>query len=229
MESGKLGLSLFDVLGYLLPGYLLVLCASFVEATFLGSGYLSLASIRDNFLITAVIAYFAGHLCHAIGTAIKDRFFRHLGKDYREKNPLYEEFRKAVLNTYGLRSDLPLNSLDLYILADSYLVASNILEERSSLQVREGFHKSAAAAIGMLFLIVFGSLFVGGLRIQATSGSIQNLGIWPTIIYALLSLAATWLFWARFMFYNRMKLTNTYLLFLALVEKEKVKRCNRLL
>ena len=221
MESGKLGLTLFDVLGYLLPGYVLLFCLSFIESTFLGSGYLSLASLRDNLFFSTVVAYFGGHVCHSIAASIKHRFFRHLGENYRLNNPLYSEAKESIWQAYNLKSDLQLNSLDIYLLADSYLVASQCLEERGSLHVREGFHKSASAAFGFLFITVLSSLLVGGLRIQFESGNIQKLGILPTIVYSILSLAIFRLFMGGFAFYNRMKLTNTYLIFLALRKKEK--------
>jgi hypothetical protein len=221
MESGKLGLTLFDVLGYLLPGYVLVFCLSFIESTFLGSGYLSIASLKDNLFFSTVAAYFGGHVCHSIAASIKHRFFRHLGENYRLNNPLYSEAKKAILQAYDLKSNLELNSLDIYLLADSYLVASGCLEERGSLHVREGFHKSASAAFGFLFITIFSSLMVGGLRVQFESGNIQSLGLLPTVAYSILSLAMFRLFMGGFAFYNRVKLTNTYLIFLALRKQEK--------
>ena len=221
MESGKLGLTLFDVLGYLLPGYVLVFCLSFIEATFLGSGYLSIASLKDNLFFSTVAAYFGGHVCHSIAASIKHRFFRHLGENYRLNNPLYNESRRAILQTYNLKPNFELDSLDVYLLADSYLVASGCLEERGSLHVREGFHKTASAAFGFLFITILSSLMVGGLRIQFESGNIQSLGWLPTVVYSILSLAAFRLFMGGFAFYNRMKLTNTYLIFLAIRKKEK--------
>ncbi len=221
MSSDKLGLTLFDILGYLLPGYILILCGSLIEATFVHSGLLSLSNIRDNWLLYTVAAYFAGHLCHIIASLVKGRFFKHLGQKYRESNPLYERFREALREKYHLQASDKLGSLDFYVLADSYLIASGMSEERNSLMVREGFYKSATAALGLLTLTVGASLFASGLGIQADPGKVTVLTIPTTVVFVAILTLTFILFAGRFAFYNRMKLEHTYTLFLALCEKEQ--------
>ena len=114
------------------------------------------------------------------------------------------------------------------MLADNYIVSSGAIEERSSLHVREGFSKSSSFAFGFLFITIFLSVFKRGLKIQIYSGNIQLLGLLPTTVYAIVSFFVSWLFLNRFIFYNRMKLTNTYLIFLALWNKEKLRSDKKL-
>jgi len=223
MNSDKLGLTLFDILGYLLPGYILVSCGSVIEATFLGSSLLSFSAIGNSIFFFTIVAYYGGHLCHIVSSLIKDRFFRHIGQEYRQNSSLYKRFRDAVIDTYNLNTKDKLDSLDLYLLADSYIIASGALDERNSLLAREGFYKAGTSAFGFLSITVFSSIFVGGTRLQIEPGVVQLLGITPTIVFVLLSLIMFLLFANRFVFYNRMKLQNTYNLFLAIRKKEEMK------
>lgn len=225
MESGKLELTLFDVLAYLLPGYVLIFAGSLFEATFLGTQLLALNRLGNSFLFVAIAAYFVGHLCHSTGSLIKAKFFPHLGEEDRLRSPIYRRFKSLVLSVYkiGRKESTQMTSLDYYILADNFIVVNGASDERSSLQIREGFHKSSAVAFGILFIVVFASLFVGGLRIQIMGGAIQTLGVigtWSTIAISLIFFL---LFVNRFVFYNRMKLSNTYALFLACLQSAGAK------
>lgn len=223
MNSDKLGLTLFDILGYLLPGYILLFSVSIIEATFLGSGFLSLVNIEKSFLFCTIAAYYGGHLCHILSSLIKDKFFKHLGQEYRQKSPIYKRFKTAVIDTFKLDPKEDMESLDLYLLADSYIVAAGMSEERNSLLVREGFYKTATTSFGVMLITMFSSIFVGGIKLRLDPGVIQTLGIIPTIVFAAITLIVFFLFANRFSFYNRMKLQNTYNLFLAVIEREKIK------
>ncbi len=224
MESGKFGLTLFDILGYLFPGYLMVFSLSFFESTFLSTSLLSFESISKNLFFFTIIAYFLGHLCHIIGSLIKDRAFSFMNKKDRLNGVLYEKFWKEICKTYSISADeaAKLNKLDMYTLADNFIVSSGLLEERSSLVVREGFHKSASIAFGSFFLIVFSSIFRGGLKFQGATGSVEPIGIGATVLFSVVLLLIFSLFVNRYVFFNRVKVNSTYLLFLAIRKKQAV-------
>jgi len=224
MNSEKLGLTLFDIVGFLLPGYVLIFCISLIEATFLNSGYVSMQNIGDNWFFFTILAYFCGHICHNIASMVKSRFFQHLGnKKYRLNGKIVEKVTATLAETYNLNSkDInSMNTLDMYLLADSYVVSRGGGEERSSLLVREGFHKSVTTAFGVLFLTFLSSNFAGGVKFRLDDNTINSFNLVVSNIFAGFSLALFFLFANRFVFYNRMKINNTYLLFLAYREKEK--------
>lgn len=224
MESGKFGLTLFDILGYLFPGYLVVFSLSFFESTYLPTSILSFESISKNLFFFTIVAYFLGHLCHIIGSLVKDRAYRFMSKKDRLNGVLYEKFRKEICKTYSISTEeaAKLNKLDMYTLADNFIVSSGLLEERSSLIVREGFHKSASIAFGTFFLIVFSSIFRGGLKFQGAAGSVEPIGIGATVVFSVVLLLIFLMFVNRYVFFNRIKVNSTYLLFLAIRKKQAV-------
>lgn len=223
MDSEKLSLTLFDILGYLLPGFVCVFCFSLFEATILSSGFFNLTAIGENFFFFTIAAYFLGHVCHILATLLKERFYKLFsGKENHLSQLLYDHFRKSILSTFDIK--LPnegdkLSTLENYLLADSYVIASGCSDERSSLLVREGFFKSSMISFALMAIISWMSLFFGGLKIQTELGKLIPIGITATVVLAFLSTLVFLLFRDRFIFYNRIKLNNTALLFLACREK----------
>lgn len=250
MVSDKLSLTLFDILGYLLPGFVVLFSLSLLEGTYSEkSSLLSLASLGRNIFIFSIAAYFLGHVCHILATKVKDTFFRIIkptpdqgtdssfrwrlkqavdnrlnSKEDRLSQPIYNRLRQVVQEAYQipLGEGEKLSTLENYLLADSYILASGCEDERNSLMVREGFFKSSTTAFALLALTIWASLFVGGLRIQVDAGQIQGMGGGLTVFLAVVATMVFFLFRDRFNYYNRMKLNNTYLLFLAYREKDRV-------
>ena len=139
--------------------------------------------------------------------------------------PLYKIAKKGILDTFHLSSEdigkIP--TMERYLLADSYVLASGGQDERASLLVREGFYKSSTVAFGVISLILFVSLFQGGLTIQFDAGKFQQLGFNFSLAITLLSSFMTVIFGNRYKVLNRMKMNNTYILFLAYKEMNATK------
>ena len=77
MVSDKLSLTLFDILGYLLPGFVVLFTLSLLEATFsANSSLLSLTALGGNIFLFSIVSYYLGHVCHIVATTIKDTFFQ---------------------------------------------------------------------------------------------------------------------------------------------------------
>lgn len=252
MGSDKLGLTLFDTLGYILPGYIVLCGLSLIEATFIETNLLSFKTIADNWLFAAVVAYFLGISSHIIMTLTKDIFFAWFGKKdektyklkfvnwlaknkhkfyafsfgnkkYGLSDPLYKKIKRTILETYNFceEESEKISYLERYLLADSYVIANGGGEERASLLVREGFFKSSTCAFGFLTALSVVSCFQKGLSVQVTAGNIVSLGLSYSIVISILFGLIFLLFWNRFNYYNRMKINNTFLLFLSMIEKEK--------
>jgi hypothetical protein len=226
MDTEKLGLTLFDILGYLIPGYLVVFMISVFEATFLSTSFFPLVTIGNNLFLFSLMAYFLGIVCHGLSTLVQNKFSKLFSSDQNRLNPLLSaKFFEAIADTFNIKSDnndQKLHSLDKYLLADSFILTEGFGEERMSLMVREGFFKTSMFAFLISTLVSIGSLFVGGLSIQTEVGKITAIGIIPTLICAVLSFGITALFRDRFIFYNRIKINNTALIFLACYAKKKL-------
>lgn len=227
MSLDKISLTLYDFLGYLLPGYVLILVCSLVESTFLGTNLFSLSCITDNLLPITVIAYFLGQASHGIGSLLKEwRYGWFSDRSLRLSSPLLERVQEVAKDTYGVKlgDGEKLDTLELYLLADSYVVASGGSIERDVLMAREGSFKASMVAFGFLSLVLFSSLIVGGTKIQAQPGTFTRLTWITTTALAVVTLCLTLLFRRRFVFFNRVKVNNALLAFLALREKDVPKK-----
>lgn len=229
MTVDKLSLTLFDILSYLLPGYIVIFAFSIVEATFLKSDLLSFMAITDNWLILSVAAYFLGQFCHRVASYIGNKrpsWFS--DQTQRLGNSIYYHIRDLLLEMYSIefKDGERLHSLETYLLADSYLVASGNTEERDSLLTREGFHKTSMITFAIFTVIVLITLFNGGIKLQISSGNYYTFTIMGSILTAAFLTLMTWAFWRGYIFYNRLKINNTLLLAMTLraLDKERLRK-----
>lgn len=225
MGLDKISVTLYDLLGYLLPGYVLLLACSVAEASFwAGSSAFALSRISRNPILAAVIAYFLGLASHAIGSWIKVKRYRWFDDrrgNYRLNQEITERVSQVLQETYGLKleEDKKLSKIDRYVLADSYIVASGGSVERDILMAREGFFKASIIAFAALDLTVLSTLFASVARIQVQPGVFVFLTKTGTISLTVMLLLLVWLFRQRFIFFNCIKTNNALLTFLALRQK----------
>lgn len=224
MGLDKISVTLYDLLGYLLPGYVLLLACSVAEASFWGSSVFALSRISRNPILSAVVAYFLGQASHAIGSWVKMKKFRWFDDrgSYRLNHEITERVTKALQETYGLEfeGDKKLSKIDRYVLADSYIVATGGSVERDILMAREGFFKASVVAFAALGLTVFSTLFAPVAKIQVQPGVFffpNRLGLVSLTIILLL---LVWLFRQRFIFFSCIKTNNALVTFLALRQKD---------
>jgi hypothetical protein len=223
MGIEKISLTLYDLLGYLLPGYVLLFVCSLIEATFLDSSLLNLSRITDDLLPSVIVAYFLGHACHGVGSLLRDSLHKWFsGRELHLSSSLFERAREVAKDAYGARlaEDEKLDTLETYLLADSYLVASECVIDRDTMIAREGFFKASMVSFGALFIVLLCSLIVGGVKIQTEPGIFVDLAWIATTVLAVIILGLTLLFRKRFIFFNRLKINRTLLTFLALREKD---------
>jgi hypothetical protein len=220
MGLDKISLTLYDLVGYLLPGYVWLLACSIIEASFSRSSLFSLSHISRYPILATVIAYFLGQTSHAIGSWIKNKKYRWFSDhgNYALGPDIKKRVLEALKETYGIEldDDQKLSKIDRYLLADSYIVATGGSVERDILMAREGFYKASAVAFALLSLAVLLAIFVPVARIQTRPDTF----IYPTKI-SLISLIfflffLVWLFRQRFIFFNCIKTNNALLTFLAL-------------
>jgi hypothetical protein len=223
MGLDKIGVTLYDLLGYLLPGYVLLVACSVAEASFWASSLFALSRISHNLILSTISAYFLGQASHAVGSWIKTRkpkWFDNRGS-YRLSPAILEQVSQVIKETYGLKldEDKKLSKMDKYLLADSYILASGGSVERDILMAREGFFKASVVAFATLGIIIFASLFAPVARIQFQPGVFIFPSKISIIALTLFIFSLVWLFWQRFIFFNCVKTNNALLTFLALRQK----------
>lgn len=225
MNVEKFGLTIFDILGYLLPGYIVLFGISVFESTFLHSTQISLIAIGNNPFLFTVIAYFLGIICHWFSTSLKGKYRKLFSSSKDKINPLvYNRFIEAIAETYNIHridDENRLHTLDNYLLADSYILTEGCGDERMSLMVREGFFKTSMSAFLFLTIVLFSTLFVGGMVIQLDIDNALTFNLFSSIICTVICFGITLIFRDRFIFYNRIKINNTIMIFLAIIQKQK--------
>jgi hypothetical protein len=228
MGLDKISVTLYDLLGYLLPGYVLLLTCSVVEASYGASGVFALSHISQNPILSAVVAYFLGQTSHAIGSWLKAKRYKWFNDrgSYRLNSEIAERVSQILQETYGLEMerDKKLSKIDRYLLADSYIVASGGSVERDILMAREGFFKASMVAFAALALATFSTLFAPFPKFQVQPGTFIILKRISIITVTILLLLIVWLFRQRFIFFNCIKTNNALLTFLALRQKSIEKK-----
>lgn len=229
MALEKVSLSIFDILSYLLPGYVVLFALSLVEATFFDSGLFALANLSDYWLISSIMAYFLGQICHRIASFLSNR--RPAWFDNRDQKligSIYYHIRNLMAEMHSIEFEEGerIRSLETFQLADSYIVASGKTAERDSLMAREGFHKTSMTAFAIVSLAVLASLFGGGAKLQLTSGNYLTLNLFISAIAFGFFLIATLVFWRGYAFFNRLKINNILVLAMTLrtLDKESLEK-----
>lgn len=218
MDLSKIAVTLYDVLGYLLPGYVVLFACSILEATFIGSWFLSLSLFSAHPLPFAVAAYFMGQVGHAVASwCTESKKLRSIIQASRERlrPSLYSSVRTELEAAYGLQLGKDCGTLEPYLLADAYLAAAGASADRDLMAAREGFFKQSVIAFALLAVVLVAALVEGGASVQSRPGAISALGMRPTLLVAALAMSIAAAFRLRFGFYHRIKMNNTMLLFLA--------------
>ncbi len=221
MNLEKTTISLFDLFGYILPGFLTLITVILLISTLFDDSLMTISALSSNWVFTTIIAYFFGQICHSIGSWVKDKkpnWFKSKN-DKRLSDPLYYHVRNSLVKSCKLELEekQKIDSLETYILAESYVVANGKTNERDSLLAREGFHKTSMIAFAILTLVLSITLFFGGAKINISPNNISYANIWQTSTLVLLSLLSTLIFRRRFIFFNQLKITNILLLALSIL------------
>lgn len=224
MDLSKLTVAVFDVFAYILPGLVLLTALSLFEATFLTSNLVPLDRVARAPAVALIAAYFLGQLAHAFAGWLLTHVFPKLPNDkvggFRKE--MFDHTRQRVTDVFNIDvtrfTPTKLKTLEVYQLADSYIVAKEKASERESLIAREGFAKTSLGAFLLSALIVVSTVIHGGLHWRFTAGA-GVLPVAATLIVAAILLVVAAVFWRRYVFFHCLKMTSTYAMFLALTTK----------
>jgi hypothetical protein len=167
-----------------------------------------------------------GQISHRLGSLLKNRKNKWFeNRKQQLSRPLYYHARDLLSQMYDIKFEEGerLQSLETYMLAESYIIASGKTDERDSLIAREGFHKTSMSSFGIATALVFATLFVGGVNVQVTPGVYISMTRWETFGVVIVFAIFTAVFWQGYVFYNRLKINNILLLAMTLrsLDKEK--------
>jgi hypothetical protein len=224
MSLDKLGLTLYDFLGRLFPGLVILFMLSVLEATFSESSILSFSSINEYLILATIFAYFLGHICHALGAFVRQKFYRYFTDQKNKLRPeIINQVRAVAKDTYGieLKQGEDLTNLDIYILAENWIETSGAGDQKEIFIAQEGFYKGTMVAVFLLSITAFISLIKGGMMFQLEPGEITQISFLQTCVFGAVGLISTLLFRERFMFFNRLKINKILVTFLASVEQLK--------
>ena len=246
MSFDKISVTLYDILGYLLPGFVLLMGGVVAEATFVKTHLLTLAGINANPLPYIVFAYFLGQFCHATGAFLKEwcrtrakrcnsiiatlppqslyaRILRRCKRVLEPyENGLNDELEKEVeielCAAYKVRPEqLEQNKgLTLYLLADHFVLALGGITEREIYQAREGFFKASTVAFLCLGVLFFASIFVGGAKVNHTKDLTETMTWSLSAWLCFFCVCASTISWRRHFFFSCLKKNHVKLLFLAI-------------
>lgn len=222
MGLDKISVTLYDLLGYLLPGYVLLTVCSFIEATFWTTDVFALSRLNNVSILSLILAYFLGHVSHGLAAWLKlakPDWFK--GGAYTLTPAIRNRVTESLKKVYGLEvKDDDLSRLDVYLLSDNYILANGGSVERDILTAREGFFKASMIALALVTIALPLSLFTVP-RFQISPGNYVLLSSITVIVLTACGLLLTALFRKRFIFFNCAKNNNAALTFLALAVKQK--------
>lgn len=225
MGFDKISVTLYDLLGYLLPGFVFLLVCSLAEASWFGSSLLALSRFKSNPIAASIVAYFLGQAGHAASTWIiantKIRKSWLGGKEtYQLGTKIDQRLQQVIQETYSLEmGGEELAKSDVFLLADSYIVASGGSSERDIFMAREGFFKTSALAFAILGLVFLIGI-IGKTKVQFQPCSFVLLTWVQTATLGVLALFLAFLFLRRYVFFNCVKNNNALVTFLALRHKD---------
>lgn len=222
MSLEKISVTLYDLFGYVLPGFLILLGVSVIEATFVHSNVFYLARLVKNPVVVTILAYFLGHMAHATASWLKRRFRRAFTDDAnRLSAPLYARVKEEIRSFYGLPEGgddaARLDTLETYQLSEAYLSIAGGHLDRDVYLAREGFAKSTMVAAAFLALTLIACVVAGGaaVRVQAAADSLVRMTWYGTVLAALCAVWAAAVFRRQFLFFSRIKNNYAMLAFLA--------------
>lgn len=222
MNFDKISVTLYDLLGYLLPGFVLLITCSIAEASFSGSNLFALSRINEHPIISAVTAYFLGHVSHGVGSMLTDKLhrrFKYAG--FKMDAPVKRRVTQVINETYKLEftETEKLSDTERYLLADSFVLASGGSTERDILTAREGFYKASMIAFTLLGAVLFATVFLTT-KIQMRPAEFTTVNRLGTIILSAFFVLLALLFRQRYMFFKCIKNSTTLRLFLGLRHKQ---------
>ena len=232
MNLDKINLSLYDLVGYLLPGFVFLGVLSVAEATFASSRLITVQSINSNIVVFVAVAYYLGHFCHTVGSSlnkISGWTRARLGLAALCVAPmeptLIQVVEEEVCAAYNLRSD-QLGSSDAtrefncYLLADNWTLVEGSTGERDTFQAREGFFKASSFSFGVAGIVFGLSLLKSGATINQTMQQSVKVTLPISLVACGFCLIVAFVFARRYIYFSCLRRNQTRLLFLASRRKQ---------
>jgi hypothetical protein len=230
MGLDKISVTLYDLLGYVLPGFLLLLACSIIEAAFGDSSLFAISEVRSNTVLALVTAYFLGQTSHALASRVSAKEKHRLRNgSYQLGDSVTRRISETLIDTFKIEQDpnKPLSHSDMLLLADGYILASGGSVERDVLMAREGFFKSSAVAFALVGVVNLAVLLFSDFRLQTEPRKYVSLSYPGAVGLTVVMFLLSWIFLSRYRFFNCVKRNNILLTFLALRHKPPAEESGR--
>jgi hypothetical protein len=223
MKPDSLGFTFFDLLGYVLPGIVVLLGISVLDTTMMSGNSLALSKLTEFWPLTVIVAYFLGHVAHSLGRTLKGKLYRKLlsTKRYRSK-VLREPVKKALQKDYPdvVLEGKEVRQVDRFMLADIYVDIRGGTQNRHVFEALVSFHKASMVAFSFLSLIMVLTLFWGGAVFSVEPGTTMPAGYLRTIFISALSMGMFLSFMFGFRYFNALKNDHVYAAYLTMRNRE---------
>ena len=225
MNLDKVGITLYDLIGYLLPGYVWLIALSIIEATFLRSTVLSLSNFGRHAVPFTVVAYYLGQISHSLGSQLQV-----WKKDWFKKDDtlmgafVAERVEQILKEMYVFKDQAKLDKRHTVLLAEGYVLASGGSPERDVLQSREGFFKASMVGVGFLALTLVCTLVKHGVHLHINPQLIVQYSPGKSALMAFALSGVALLFRGRMNFFRAIRENTSLALFLAHRERDLLTR-----
>jgi hypothetical protein len=199
-------ITLYDLFGYLMPGIVFLLAIVILFWTlYYRDKVVDLAAvlgtIRDNWLLALLGAYFSGHIAQGLGNLlnhppIETRVFEDKDRCI-SKDIAHVVIKKA---SESLKLELPdMSSDDLYRFCDEAVVQNGKSENRELFLYREGFYRGLTVSFVLLLIATLVRLVVPGARARIVDSTEPLIIGWNMgMFFVVLFLAASVFFFLRY-------------------------------
>lgn len=213
----KLNATLYDLLGYLLPGFVVLGTSAIAEATFFDGKFLSMETIHQQWLLFTLIAYYLGHAAQSVAASLQSRFRATVtSQKGRLSMPFYNQAKKLVRERYQFSEEemKGIHTYEVSLLSDTFAVMSDASGERDILIGREGFYRGSTVAFLLLCIVLLLAGISGGVHFYSTPDARWDVDRLETLMLSAGSLLMAILMFGRFRFFNRAKNNFSQLVYL---------------
>jgi len=198
--------SIYEVVGYLLPGLTLVLWTLLLFSPGAGDGLREAVGPVVFWLLVVIVSYSVGHLLQAVGNYIprwpKTESASEIGLDPK----VLDGCAACVLQVFGVdRAD----TRGVYSLCDAYVQRHGCFAERDLHTYREGYYRAMA--------LVAAVAAVECIALYAATGGISLVGrqfaFREAALLCLFLVMSGWLFYLRYLRFRRFRIRGVYMAF----------------
>jgi hypothetical protein len=233
-----LQVTLYDVFGYLFPGFVVLVAVAILFGPIFGStaGLLlpGVPTTIADWSVVGIVAYILGHLAQAIGNLVGRRPIKEILPSTKSKvlhelpDYLVDQAESKARSILEIQDTEKIDSDSLYELCDQFVVQSDkksAIANREIYIYREGYYRGMTVSLLLLSLslliLTVRTLFTGT-PLRLSDGPPPVSAGWLGLLAAgLLSVVGAWLSFRRYRRFGEYRIKQAIIGFLVLPEPAK--------